>query len=169
MDPAVLEHPLTFEDDRIKIGRGGTAFHDDIKAGEATIKVWPTDNEEPAEVLTIKVVPTSTSGGISVNLDEVEPSAEFTIKQTENADGSITLTATPAEGVPGYEYRFQWLMDKEFVDGGTAPEYIWTADMLEKLGAGNHQVMVLIIHETSGTKEYTSARTTITVDSNDRQ
>ena len=79
------------------------------------------------------------------------------------------MTATPAEGVPGYEYRFQWLMDKEFFDGGTAPEYIWTADMLEKLGAGNHQVMVLIIHETSETKECTSARTTITVDSNDRQ
>lgn len=134
-----------------------------IKAGEATIKVWPTDNEEQAEALTITVVPTSTSGGISVDLDEVKESDKFTIEKTENADGSITLTATPAEGVPGYEYSFKWLMDGELVECAAASAYEWTAEMLEKLGAGNHQVTVLLIHDASETKECTSARTTITV------
>lgn len=138
--------------------------------GKVTFTVLSDEYEGIAATFTVTVEATSTSSGISVKLDEVKESDKFTIEQKENAnDGSIILTATPAEGVPGYEYSFKWLVDKEFVEGATASEYKWTAEMLENLGAGKHQIMVLIIHETSETKEYTSARTTITVDSNDRQ
>ena len=135
-----------------------------IKAGEATIKVWPTDNEERTEALTINVVPTSTSSGIKVTLAEFDTTdlgANFTMSEETGADGSITLTATPEEVVSGYSY--QWWIDGNPVDGATTMSYKWTAGMLENLGTGVHDVMLQITVTTDAGTETYSATTTFTL------
>ncbi len=137
-----------------------------IKTGEATIKVWPTDNEKLAEALTINVVPTSTSSGIKVTLAEFDTTdlgANFTMSEETGADGSITLTATPEEVVSGYLY--QWWIDGNPVDGATAMSYKWTAGMLENLGTGVHDVMLQITVTTDAGTETYSATTTFTLTS----
>ena len=137
-----------------------------IKVGEATIKVWPTDNEKLAEALTINVVPTSTSSGIKVTLAEFDTTdlgANFTMSEETGADGSITLTATPEEVVSGYLY--QWWIDGNPVDGATTMSYKWTAGMLENLGTGVHDVMLQITVTTDAGTETYSATTKFTLTS----
>lgn len=114
--------------------------------------------EEPTKTVTV--------GGITVTLAEFDTTdlgANFTMSEEEGADGSITLTATQDPVVAGYSY--QWFIDGNPVDGATAVAYTWTAEMLNNLGTGVHDVTLMITFSAGGgaEPEHYSARTTFTV------
>ncbi len=108
----------------------------------------------------------ATIGGITVTLAEFDTTdlgANFTMSEEEGADGSITLTATQDPVVADYSY--QWFIDGNPVDGATAVAYTWTAEMLNNLGTGVHDVTLMITFSAGGgaEPEHYSARTTFTV------
>ena len=136
-----------------------------VSAGTISVTVTAVvDSEEKSATISVTVVPVSTTSAISVTLDEFDTADlgdNFTVS-AEMKDGSLVVTVTPATVVDGYSY--QWYLDDAAIDGATAQSYTWTAEMVEALEAGIHNVMLEITDNSGTTTEHYSASTTFTVE-----